>query len=83
MQYRNGLTLVWILCSALFVMASMGTAEAQNAGGDLLWDDQFDKGGGFNLANAIAVKGNIVSAAGSGQTGEGDDEWVVRAYDAR
>ncbi len=51
--------------------------------GDLLWDDQFDKGGGFNVAFAITAQGNMVYAAGFGETAGGDFEFVVRAYDAR
>ena len=52
-------------------------------GGDLLWDDQFDNGGGRNIANAITAQGNMVYAAGTGETAGSDFEFVVRAYDAR
>ena len=50
--------------------------------GELLWDDQFDYGGGIKGALDIAAQGGIVYAAGSGRTAGGGDEWVVRAYDA-
>ena len=68
----------------LFLFAAMlFPAGGWGAGGELLWDDQFDKGAGDNEAFAIAVQGGRVYAAGRGETAGGDDEWVVRAYDAR
>ena len=58
--------------------------------GAVLWQDRFDRGGGFSRAQAVAVTSERVFAAGSGvgcddppacTTGSGD--WVVRAYDAK
>jgi hypothetical protein len=51
--------------------------------GQLLWDDRFDKGGGVNQANAVAVKGSGVFAAGQGSTSTGEQEWVIRTYDKK
>jgi len=48
--------------------------------GELLWDDQFDAGGGFNQAKAIAAKGSRVFAAGFGSNTDAEDQWLVRAY---
>ncbi len=66
-----------------FVLSFLLAIGALAKGGDLLWDDQFDKGGGENEAFAITAQGNRVYAAGSGVTAGGDTEFVVRAYDAR
>ena len=51
--------------------------------GALLWADQFDKGGTLNAAQSITAQFNRVFAAGFVQTGEGEYEWVVRAYEAK
>ena len=66
-----------------FVLSFLLAIGALAKGGDLLWDDLFDKGGGFNFARAITAQGNMVYAAGTGDTPGGDTEFVVRAYDAR
>ena len=67
----------------LLFAALISPAGAWGAGGDLLWDDQFDKGDGFlNEALAIAVQGRRVYVAGRGLTTGFTLEWVVRAYDA-
>lgn len=50
--------------------------------GTLLWEDQFDNGG-ESVANAVAVKGKRVFAAGEGQTEAGAIEWITQAYGAR
>ncbi|TDJ06704.1 MAG: hypothetical protein E2O67_03425 [Deltaproteobacteria bacterium] len=66
-----------------FVLSFLLAIGALAKGGDLLWDDLFDKGGGFNFARAITAQGNMVYAAGTGETAGSDFEFVVRAYDAR
>ena len=66
-----------------FVLSFLLAIGALAKGGGLLWDDQFDKGVGVNAARAITAQGNRVYAAGRGETAGGDDEFVVRAYDAK
>jgi len=51
--------------------------------GALLWSDEFDSTQGTSDANAVAVKGSRVFAAGSGRLKEIGREWVVRAYDSK
>ena len=57
--------------------------------GALLWQDGYEHGGGFNLANAIAAKGKRVFAVGFGLTCfDGSDcdyrqEWLIRAYSTK
>ncbi len=55
------------------------------AGGDLVWDDMFDNGGGLNQAEAIVVNGDQVFAAGYGYTARPDfiQQFVIRAYNAK
>ena len=71
------LMILAVLAALLGLMAeSTGTAQA--AGGDLLWEDQFDKAGGGEAAAAIAVEKGRVFAAGAD-----DGDFLVRAYDAK
>jgi len=54
---------------------------AHPAGGDLLWQDQFDLAGGQDVAKAVASSNGRVVVVGSAQNGAGNSVFVVRAYD--
>ena len=69
------------LVALAFGCTSLLVTEAPGAGGKLLWEDQVDKGGGFDQALAITAHGNWVFAAGFGQNAAGNSEFLVRAYD--
>jgi hypothetical protein len=51
--------------------------------GNQLWEAQFDKAGGNDWANAIAVKGNTVFVTGYGRNTSGNNDIVTLAYNAR
>src|SRR5207249_2861231 len=57
-------------------------ALAHAAGGDLLWQDQFDFAGGQDFVNAVAAGQGRIVAVGSAQNGAGNSV-IVRAYDAK
>ena len=53
------------------------------AGGDLFWEDQFDKAGGDDTAQAITANGTQVFVAGLDRPAvSGPSDFLVRAYDA-
>jgi TolB-like protein len=52
--------------------------------GSLLWADYYDReGNGYDVANAIAVKGKSVFVAGTTGTSAGGEAFTVRAYSAK
>jgi putative pyrroloquinoline-quinone binding quinoprotein len=51
--------------------------------GALLWEDQLDRAGFNDVAEALAVQGRQVFAAGSSEPGAGNQDFLVRAYDAK
>jgi hypothetical protein len=51
--------------------------------GEILWENQFDLGGGVNIPFAAAALKNRVYAVGAALAEEGiDNIWIVRAYEA-
>jgi hypothetical protein len=50
--------------------------------GALVWEDQVDQAGFNDTAFALAVAEGLVFAAGSGQRAAGNEDFLVRAYDA-
>ena len=80
------LPLTAVLVVLTFVVASLLEKGVFGAGGDLLWEDQFDTAGvdDGHALNAIAVHGGRVFAAGrSSPVAEASGDFLVRAYDAR
>src|SRR5262245_24957759 len=55
---------------------------ARGAGGDLLWQDNFDLAVGEDVARAVAASGQLVVAVGSAQNAAGNSDFLVRTYDA-
>ena len=51
--------------------------------GALLWEDQLDKAGGSDVAIGVTVKGNRVFVAGLGTNSAGNEDFLVRAYNAK
>jgi len=51
--------------------------------GVLVWEDQASKAGGSDVALAIGVGGPRVFAAGIGGDAPFDNDFLVRAYDAK
>jgi hypothetical protein len=51
--------------------------------GALRWEDQRDYAGFNDVAEALAVWGGQVFAAGSGERAAGNQDFLVRAYDAK
>ncbi len=70
---------------SLFVMCLFMSTRSFAAGGDLIWEDIFDNGGGLNEAEAIVTNGNQIFAAGYGYTARPDfiQQFIVRAYNSR
>lgn len=70
----------------LAVLACVGSlffaARVWGAGGDLLWQDQFDLAGANDTSFTIVSAGGRVFAAGRGTNAVGDDDFLVRAYDS-
>jgi hypothetical protein len=56
---------------------------ASGAGGDLLWEDQVDKAGFDDAVRTMASGGGQVFVAGSGESAAGNQDFLVRAYDAK
>ena len=74
------LAVVLLGCAALLTLTP---TPARSAGGDLLWQDQFDLTGGEDIARAVAVGNDRVFVVGSAQNAAGNRDFVVRAYDAK
>ena len=51
--------------------------------GALLWQDQYDAAGGWDVAASIVVHGGRVFAAGQAMMPGGNSDFLVRAYDAK
>jgi PQQ-like domain len=51
--------------------------------GTLRWEDQRDQAGFNDVAEALAVQGGQLFAAGSGERGTGNQDFLIRAYDAK
>jgi outer membrane protein assembly factor BamB len=51
--------------------------------GVMLWEDQLDQAGFNDVAEALAVQSGQVFAAGSGESGAGKQDFLIRAYDAK
>ena len=51
--------------------------------GSLLWQDQYDGSGGWDVAASIVVRGGRVFAAGQATMAGGNSDFLVRAYDAK
>ncbi len=51
--------------------------------GAILWSDQYNLTNGNDRANAIAAGRTTFVTAGHVRNAAGDDDWAVRAYDAR
>jgi outer membrane protein assembly factor BamB len=79
--------------SGLVFAAGFGTNAAGNQDfllrayqakdGALVWEDQVDKAGFNDTALALAVGEGQVFAAGSGQSAAGNEDFLVRTYDAK
>ncbi len=77
------LLLTTVLLVLTFVGVSLLVRGAYGAGGDLPWEDQFDKAGNTDEAGAVAVSGGRVFAVGRGTNTAGNGDFLIRAYDAR
>jgi glucose dehydrogenase len=51
--------------------------------GALRWEDRLDRAGFNDVAEALAVQGGRVFAAGSSERGAGNQDFLIRAYDAK
>lgn len=51
------------------------------ASGALLWEDRYDRGGGLDIATALAYDGGRVIAAGITTDPWGNSDFTLRAYD--
>jgi hypothetical protein len=51
--------------------------------GELVWQDHFDRAGGFDRALAATVVGNLLIVTGRTTNISGDMDWTVRAYEVR
>jgi PQQ-like domain len=64
--------------------------RALDKSGDVIWTDDFAPVGGTGMsffaiqgARAVAVDGGRVFVVGSGINANGDQDFIVRAYDAK
>jgi len=75
------LRLAWGLLACI---GSLFLAEgASGAGGDLQWEDQVDKAGFDDAVRTMASGGGRVFAAGVGTNAAGNQDFLVRAYEAK
>jgi len=58
-------------------------SSADGAGGRLIWENQFDRAGGDESINGIAVEGERVFVAGFSTNASGNADFLVRAHDTR
>jgi len=89
---RNEANAVAVMRSQAFVVGFGATADDKDEwvvraykvrDGTLLWNDQFDNGGGASEARAVAVKNRQIFVVGLGKNSKGAFEWIVRAYRAQ
>jgi hypothetical protein len=90
---RNDVAYALAVGGGLVFAAGFGTNAAGNqdflirayqaTDGALVWEDQTDQAGFDETAFALAVGEGQVFAAGSGQRAAGNEDFLVRAYDAK
>ena len=68
---------------ALASLFFLPQAAAKGAGGNLLWEDQFDLAGAADEVHAITVDQRRVFVAGIGTNAAGNTDFLVRAYDTK
>jgi hypothetical protein len=73
--------LAWGIVAFMASLCLVGGASG--AGGDLVWEDHFDKAGGADGVNALAVGRGQIFAAGFGTNAAGNRDFLVRAYQAK
>ncbi len=78
---QQSIGLVGVVVTFVGILVLAGGVWA--GGGNLLWEDQFDKAGGGDIAEAITAHGNRVFAAGVSSSAADNSDFLVRAYDAR
>jgi outer membrane protein assembly factor BamB len=65
------------------LLSEASHAVARTSAGDLVWQDHFDLASGQDVARAVAAGKRRVVAVGSAQNGAGNDDFLVRVYDAK
>jgi outer membrane protein assembly factor BamB len=73
--------LAWGIVAVVASLCLVGGASG--AGGDLVWEDQVDKAGGFDGVNALAVAQGRLCAAGFVTNAAGNVDVLIRAYEAK
>ena len=77
------LRLLWLGSVASALILSLPPTPVHGAGGDLLWQAQFDFADGNDVASAMAAADGRVVAVSTTRAADGSVALSVRAYDAR